>query len=81
MKNERYKRLYIKESYLSAEESTIETRMDHLITNWTIATRESHPNFEYRIINAETQTIIATNYAGQNISPTIRFVVHIAYTL
>ena len=81
MTNEKYKRLYILETYLNAVESTIDARMADKVSNWAIETGNLHPDFEYRIINAETNVMIGSSYAGQMIAPTIRYVVHIAYTI
>ena len=81
MTNEKYKRLYILETYLNAVESTIDARMADKVATWATETRNLHPDFEYRIINAETNTMAASSFAGQLIAPTIRYVVHIGYTV
>ena len=81
MKIEKYKRLYIKEVYMASEESTIDSRMDELVSNWATDTIKLHPGLEYRIINAETQMINSSTWAGQTMPPTIRYIVHIVYTI
>ena len=44
MKNEKYKRLYILESYVNAVESTIDARMADKVSNWAIETGNLHPD-------------------------------------
>ena len=81
MKNEKYKRLYIKELYMNTDEPTIEKRLDELLSKWFNEQIKTHPNLEYRIINAETQMINASTWAGQTIPATIKYIMHLAYTI
>ena len=80
MKAEKYKRLYIKEIYSASEECSIDTRMNELVLEWVDKFVKLYPSLEYRIINAETQMINASTWAGQTLPPTIRYIVHIAYS-
>lgn len=83
MKKEYYKRFVIKEVYLATEEDKVVNSMNLAISDWVNKLTELPlaKNLNYRIINAETQMINASEWAGQKLPPTIRYVVHIAYTL
>lgn len=82
MASEEYKRFYIKEVYSSAmDEQSIEERLNAMIQTWVADMRSKHPQFQYRIVNAETPIINSTSIGGQSLPPAIRFVVHVAYSV
>ena len=82
--NEKYKRFYIEEVDDSMlKEKEIEARLEKMIDDWVKETGRLNKNksLSYRIINAETAVRSTSEIGYQTNVATVRFVVHIAYTL
>ena len=81
--DERYKRIYIELPYTPRhleQESEIDAKLNDFVKEWAVTVRKKFPGMNYRIVNAETSTIPATDTI-QSEPSSIRFLVHLAYTV
>ena len=82
MEFEQYKRFCIELSntpFDMENEPNMDSKLNELLSQWSQSMKRKYPNFKYRICNGETSVAMETSMI-QPMPPSIRFVIHVAFT-